>query len=166
MLLLREYLNREIDNLDRNNIRFRTIGRTGSAGSLGPRRNWRRPSTGPAQYRNGVYRRLELRRPRRNRRCCESASCRPARIGRRSGVSATSLYVRTPGSRSVDTNKWGNARQQFSALADCLYRNLRHGHAVADFSRKDLHEAIVAFQKRERRYGGLGEAPVLSTAKE
>src|SRR4026208_886055 len=28
MLLLREYLNREIDNLDRNNIRFRTIGRT------------------------------------------------------------------------------------------------------------------------------------------
>src|SRR5688572_27305598 len=28
MLLLREYLNREIDNLDRNNICFRTIGRT------------------------------------------------------------------------------------------------------------------------------------------
>jgi undecaprenyl diphosphate synthase len=35
-----------------------------------------------------------------------------------------------------------------------------------DFSRKDLHEAIVAFQKRERRYGGLGETPVFSTAKE
>src|SRR4029453_15361872 len=28
MLLLREYLNREIDNLDRNNIQLRTIGRT------------------------------------------------------------------------------------------------------------------------------------------
>src|SRR5215471_15559203 len=28
MLLLREFLNREIDNLDRNNIQFRTIGRT------------------------------------------------------------------------------------------------------------------------------------------
>ncbi|HTG72694.1 MAG TPA: polyprenyl diphosphate synthase, partial [Terriglobia bacterium] len=28
MLLLREYLNHEIDNLDRNNIQFRTIGRT------------------------------------------------------------------------------------------------------------------------------------------
>src|SRR5262245_8291733 len=27
MLLLKEYLNREIDNLDRNNIRFRMIGR-------------------------------------------------------------------------------------------------------------------------------------------
>ena len=35
-----------------------------------------------------------------------------------------------------------------------------------DFSRKDLYEAIIAFQKRERRFGGLGEAPVLSTAQE
>ena len=35
-----------------------------------------------------------------------------------------------------------------------------------DFSRKDLYEAIIAFQKRERRYGGLGETAVLSAAKE
>ena len=32
-----------------------------------------------------------------------------------------------------------------------------------DFGKKDLYEAIIAFQKRERRYGGLGEATVLST---
>jgi undecaprenyl diphosphate synthase len=35
-----------------------------------------------------------------------------------------------------------------------------------DFGRKDLYEAIVAFQKRERRYGGLSETAVLSAAKE
>ena len=35
-----------------------------------------------------------------------------------------------------------------------------------DFSRKDLYEAIISFQKRERRYGGLVEAPMLSAAKE
>jgi undecaprenyl diphosphate synthase len=43
MLLLREFLNREIDNLDRNNIRLKTIGRTDQ---LEPavRVNWKRRS--------------------------------------------------------------------------------------------------------------------------
>ena len=68
MTLLKRYLRLELDAINRNNIRFRVIGRTDelsrgrAAGARG------RPGSDRAQHRHAVQHRAQLRRPRGNRR--------------------------------------------------------------------------------------------------
>lgn len=166
MLLLREYLNREIDNLDRNNIQFRTIGRTDQLEpsvrqELDKAIARTRSNTGMvfvvalnyggrAEIVDAVNRLLASGR----------ASIDESEFGRNlytSGLPDPDLLIRTSGEMRLSNFLLWQIAYTEIYVTDTLW---------PDFSRKDLYEAIVAFQKRERRYGGLGEAPVLSTAKE
>ena len=166
MLLLREYLNREIDNLDRNNIRFRTIGRTDQ---LEPsvRQELDKAITrtqsntgmvfmvalnygGRAEIVDAVNQLLRAR--------CDSVD--EAEFSRHlytAGLPDPDLLIRTSGELRVSNFLLWQIAYTEIYVTDTLW---------PDFSRKNLYEAIVAFQKRERRFGGLAEAPVLSTAKE
>ena len=74
------------------------------------------------------------------------------------------LYTsRTARSRPAHSHQRRNARQQFS----CCGRSPTPKFFVTetlwpDFSRAQLYEALLEFQKRERRYGGLTEAAAAS----
>jgi undecaprenyl diphosphate synthase len=166
MLLLREYLNREIDNLDRNNIQLRTIGRTDQLepsvrAELEKAIERTKRNTGMvfvvalnyggrAEIVDAVNRLLAERRD----------SVNEVELSRRLYTAEfpdPDLLIRTSGEMRVSNFLLWQIAYTEIYVTDTLW---------PDFSRKDLHEAIVAFQKRERRYGGLGEAPVLSTAQE
>jgi len=166
MLLLREYLNREIDNLDRNNIQFRTIGRTDQLEPSVQRELEKaitrtRANTGMvfvvalnyggrAEIVDAVNHLLATRRE----------SVDEAEFGRHlytAGFPDPDLLIRTS----------GEMRLSNFLLWQIAYTELYVTETLwPDFSRKDLYEAIISFQKRERRYGGLGETEVLSSAKE
>jgi len=166
MLLLREYLHREIDNLDRNNIRFRTIGRTDRLEpavriELEKAIERTRSNTGMiflvalnyggrAEIVDAVNHLLAERR--------ESVSeSEFSRYLYTADIPDPDLLIRTSGELRVSNFLLWQIAYTEMYVTDTLW---------PDFSRKDLYEAILAFQKRERRYGGLGEAPVLSTAQE
>jgi undecaprenyl diphosphate synthase len=166
MLLLREYLNREIDNLDRNNIQLRTIGRTDQLEPSVQRElekaiSRTRANTGMvfvvalnyggrAEIVDAVNHLLATRRE----------SVDEAEFGRHlytAGLPDPDLLIRTS----------GEMRLSNFLLWQIAYTELYVTETLwPDFSRKDLYEAIISFQKRERRYGGLGETAVLSSAKE
>jgi undecaprenyl diphosphate synthase len=166
MLLLREYLNREIDNLDRNNIQFRTIGRTDQLEpsvreELDKAIARTRSNTGMvfvvalnyggrAEIVDAVNRLLAAGRQ----------SIDESEFGRSlytSGLPDPDLLIRTSGEMRLSNFLLWQIAYTEIYVTDTLW---------PDFGRKDLYEAISAFQKRERRYGGLGEAAVFSTAKE
>jgi undecaprenyl diphosphate synthase len=166
MLLLREYLNREIDNLDRNNIRFRTVGRTDqlepSVRQELAKAIARTESNtgmvfvvalnygGRAEIVDAVNRLLAERRQ----------TIDEAEFGRHlytAGLADPDLLIRTSGEMRLSNFLLWQIAYTEIYVTDTLW---------PDFGRKDLYEAIIAFQKRERRYGGLGETAVLSAAKE
>jgi undecaprenyl diphosphate synthase len=166
MLLLREYLSREIDNLDRNNIRFRTIGRTDQLdptvrAELQKAIDRTKSNTGMtfvvalnyggrAEIVDAVNQLLAERRE----------SIDEAELARRLYTAEfpdPDLLIRTSGEMRVSNFLLWQIAYTEMYVTDTLW---------PDFSRKDLYEAILAFQKRERRYGGLSEAPVLTTAQE
>ena len=166
MLLLREYLNREIDNLDRNNIRFKAIGRTDqlepavrveldkaiarTCSNTGMVFVVALNYGGRAEIVDAVNQLLASR--------CESVDEREfSRHLYTAEYPDPDLLIRTSGELRVSNFLLWQIAYTEMYVTDTLW---------PDFSRKDLYEAIIAFQKRERRYGGLGEAPVLSTAQE
>ena len=166
MLLLREYLNREIDNLDRNNIRFRTIGRTDQ---LEPSvRQELDKAIARTQSNTGMVFMVALNYG--GRAEIVDAVNQLLKAGRDSvdeaeisrhlytaGLPDPDLLIRTSGEMRVSNFLLWQIAYTEIYVTDTLW---------PDFSKKSLYEAIVAFQKRERRYGGLAEAAVLSTAKE
>lgn len=163
MLLLKEYLNREIDNLDQNNIRFRTIGRTDqlepSVREELDKAIIRTQSNtgmifvvalnygGRAEIIDAVNLLLQTRRDTVDER--EFSQYLYTR-----GLPDPDLLIRTSGELRVSNFLLWQIAYTEMYVTDTLW---------PDFGKKDLYEAIIAFQKRERRYGGLGEAPVLST---
>ena len=166
MLLLREYLNREIDNLDRNNIRFRTIGRTDQ---LEPSvRQELDKAIARTQSNTGMVFMVALNYG--GRAEIVDAVNQLLKAGRDSvdeaefsrhlytaGLPDPDLLIRTSGEMRVSNFLLWQIAYTEIYVTDTLW---------PDFSKKSLYEAIAAFQKRERRYGGLGEAPVLYTAQE
>ena len=72
MKLLKEYLNKELENIHKNNIRFRTIGRTDQLDASVRRGAGQGNRAHQRQYRNDLQCRAELWRPRGNRGCGES----------------------------------------------------------------------------------------------
>ena len=166
MLLLREYLDREIDNLDRNNIRFQTIGRTDR---LEPSvRQELDRAIARTQSNTGLTFVVALNYGGRteivdavNRVLASGKdSVDEAEFSRHlytAGLPDPDLLIRTSGEMRVSNFLLWQIAYTEIYVTETLW---------PDFSRKDLYEAIIAFQKRERRYGGLGEAPVYSTAKE
>ena len=163
MLLLKEYLNRELDNLNRNNIRFQTIGRTDqlepSVRQELDKAIARTQSNtgmvfvvalnygGRAEIIDAVNRLLRARRE----------AVDEAEFSRHlytAGLPDPDLLIRTSGEMRVSNFLLWQIAYTEIYVTETLW---------PDFGKKDLYEAIVAFQKRERRYGGLGEATVLST---
>src|SRR5688572_32043100 len=161
MLLLREYLNREIDNLDRNNIQFRTVGRTDQLDpsvrtELLKAIDRTRSNTGMifvvalnyggrAEIVDAVNRIIANRQQ----------AVDEAEFGRHlytAGLPDPDLLIRTSGEMRLSNFLLWQIAYTEIYVTETLW---------PDFSRKDLYEAIIAFQKRERRYGGLGETPVL-----
>src|SRR5262245_43581133 len=162
MSLLKEYLNREIENINRNNIRFQTIGRT-------------------EQLDVSVQRELEkgIERTRTNtgmifnvalnyggRAEIVDAVNRLLNNGAKSsgqpiGEAEFSKYLYTAGMPDPDLliRTSGELRVSNFLLWQIAYAEIYVTDTLwPDFSKKQLYEAILAFQKRERRYGGLQAA--------
>jgi undecaprenyl diphosphate synthase len=158
MSLLKEYLNKEIENIHRNNIRFRTIGRTRE---LDP----------------SVQAELEkaIARTAANTGMVFNVALNYG--GRAEIVDAVNSILKSAGGSTVPISESDFEKQLYTAglpdpdllirtsgeirisnflLWQIAYAEIYVTEALwPDFGKKDLHAAIVAFQKRERRYGGL-----------
>ena len=163
MMLLKRYLRLELETLLKNNIRFRVIGRPdelapdvqhelrGGHGAHG------------GQRRDAVQHRAQLRRPRRDRgrrppRDAKPASPPTTLDERRfaeflytAGQPDPDLLIRTSGEMRVSNFLLWQIAYSEIWVTDTLW---------PDFRRRHLLEAIVAYQKRDRRYGGIKPARV------
>jgi undecaprenyl diphosphate synthase len=165
MMLLKEYLNREIDNLHRNNIRFRVIGRIeGLDASV---RNEIEKAIQRTQANTGMLFVVALNYGGRaeivdavNRLIAvKQGPVTEEDLSRNlytAGIPDPDLLIRTSGELRVSNFLLWQIAYAEMYVTDTLW---------PDFNRKDLYEAIISFQKRERRFGGLVEAPILSAAK-
>ena len=158
MSLLKEYVNKEIDSIHRNNIQFRTIGRTRelddsvqrelekaisrTAGNTGMVFNVALNYGGRAEIVDAVNRLLASTDG-------SKAPVTEAEFSKylyTSGLPDPDLLIRTSGELRISN----------FLLWQIAYAEIYVTEALwPDFGKKDLYEAIIAFQKRERRYGGL-----------
>jgi len=158
MSLLKEYVNKEIESIHRNNIRFRTIGRTSelddsvqrelekaitrTAGNTGMVFNVALNYGGRAEIVDAVNRLMEIAGG--NRKPVTEADF--AKYLYTAGLPDPDLLIRTSGEMRISN----------FLLWQIAYAEIYVTEALwPDFGKKDLYEAIIAFQKRERRYGGL-----------
>lgn len=160
MQLLKEYLNRELDNLHKNNIRFRTIGRTDmldasvqaelqkgivrTSKNTGMIFNVALNYGGRAEIVDAVNRILQNG---------WKDQGKPA-ISERDFAS----YLYTAGQPDPDLliRTSGELRISNFLLWQIAYAEIWVTETLwPDFDKRHLYEAIIAFQKRERRYGGL-----------
>jgi undecaprenyl diphosphate synthase len=166
MELLREFLGREIANLDRNNIRFQTIGDTRAlsatirgeldnairrtAENAGLRFNVALNYSGRAELCHAVN--ALIAEARENPRLFSGVTEEDiARHLYTSDLPDPDLLIRTSGELRVSNFLlWQIAYSEFW-VTETLW---------PDFRRRHLYEAIIAFQRRERRYGGLAPALV------
>jgi undecaprenyl diphosphate synthase len=167
MSLLKEYLNKELENLHRNNIQFRTIGRTDrldtsvqaelqkaatkTCSNTGMIFNVALNYGGRAEIVDAVNRILEERSGSGSRTIDEVEF---ARYLYTAGLPNPDLLIRTSGELRISNFLLWQIAYAELYVTDTLW---------PDFGRKDLHEAIIAFQKRERRYGGLESQAVPAT---
>jgi undecaprenyl diphosphate synthase len=161
MQLLKEYLNKELENIHRNNIRFRTIGRTDEL-----------DASVQAELHNGIA------KTSRNSGMVFNVALNYG--GRAEIVDAVNRLLRNGGRAAADNG--GITEEHFAQYLytagqpdpDLLIRTsgeLRVSNFLLwqiayaeiwvtetlwpDFEKRHLYEAIIAYQKRERRYGGL-----------
>ena len=164
MTLLKRYLRLELDTINRNNIRFKVIGRTDElsrdvlqeldAGQEATARN------------TGMLFNIALNYGGRAeivdaaRRAIESG-VRPSDLDEQkfsdllytAGQPDPDLLIRTSGEMRVSNFLLWQIAYAEIWVTDTLW---------PDFRRRHLLEAVLAYQKRDRRYGGLKPTPVLS----
>ena len=161
MQLLKQYLNRELENIHKNNIRFRTIGRTDqldssvqrelekaitrTSGNTGMIFNVALNYGGRAEIVDAVNRII------RNGGQALSASGgvtekQFANYLYTAGLPDPDLLIRTSGELRISNFLLWQIAYAEIWVTDTLW---------PDFDKRRLYEAILAFQKRERRYGGL-----------
>src|SRR5437667_550774 len=116
MQLLKEYLNKELENIHQNNIRFRTIGRTDELDV-------------------SVQAELDKAITKTSRNSGMIFNVALNYGGRAEIVDAVNRLLRNGGKAAAD-----------------------HGGITEEHFAQYLYEAIIAYQKRERRYGGLEPA--------
>jgi undecaprenyl diphosphate synthase len=161
MQLLKEYLNRELANIHKNNIRFRTIGRTEeldpsvraelekgierTRGNTGMTFNVALNYGGRAEIVDAVNRLLNNggRELAANGAISEQDF---ARYLYTAGQPDPDLLIRTSGELRISNFLLWQIAYAEIWVTDTLW---------PDFDKSHLYEAIIAFQKRERRYGGL-----------
>jgi undecaprenyl diphosphate synthase len=167
MMLLKRYIRLEIDQIHKNNIRFQTIGRTDelsadvqaelalaiqkTAANTGMRFNIALNYGGRAEIVDAARRAI-------------AAGVGGADLDERrfseflytAGQPDPDLLIRTSGEMRVSNFLLWQIAYAEIWVTDTLW---------PDFRRRDLLQAILAFQKRERRYGGITPSPVALTAK-
>jgi undecaprenyl diphosphate synthase len=162
MMLLKRYIRLEIGTLNKNNIRFRTIGRTDelapdvqhelelgvqqTAGNTGMLFNIALNYSGRAEIVDAARRAMVAGVP-------------PEALDERrfgdflytAGQPDPDLLIRTSGEMRVSNFLLWQIAYAEIWVTDTLW---------PDFRRRDLLEAIVAYQKRDRRYGGIKPSAV------
>jgi undecaprenyl diphosphate synthase len=167
MSLLRRYLRLELDSLLRNNIRFTAIGR-------------------PNELPEDVYHELLQAEARTSRNTGmrfnialnyggRAEIVDAARRAIESGVSPSSLdearfseFLYTAGQPDPDLliRTSGEMRVSNFLLWQIAYAEIWVTDTLwPDFRCQHLLEAVVAYQKRDRRYGGIASVPVAAGAK-
>ena len=161
MQLLKEYLNRELDNIHKNNIRFGTIGRTDELDASVQKQLEK--ATIHTQNNTGMVFNVALNYGGRAEivdavnRLLRNGGKEAAANG---GISEDDFarYLYTAGQPDPDLliRTSGELRVSNFLLWQIAYAEIWVTETLwPDFDRQHLYEAIVAFQKRERRYGGL-----------
>jgi undecaprenyl diphosphate synthase len=162
MLLLKRYIRLELNTLNGNNIRFNVIGRP-EALSADVRRelDFGMRQTGSN---TGMLFNIALNYGGR------TEIVDAARRAIASGIAADDLderqfgeFLYTAGQPDPDLliRTSGEMRVSNFLLWQIAYAEIWVTDTLwPDFRRRDLLEAIVAYQKRDRRYGGLKEPPV------
>jgi undecaprenyl diphosphate synthase len=159
MQLLKEYLGKELENIHKNNIRFRTIGRTDqldrsvqqelekgierTRNNTGMTFNVALNYGGRAEIVDAVNGILRSRGQKAAGEVSEEEFARHLYTG---GQPDPDLLIRTSGELRVSNFLLWQIAYAEIWVTDTLW---------PDFDKEHLYEAIIAFQKRERRYGGL-----------
>lgn len=161
MELLLDYLARELDAIHRNNVRFRTIGditvlapeiqaeldraRRLTAGNTGVVFNVALNYSGRAELLRAVNQLLEESRT------------NPALAGRVDEATlASKLYTHDVPDPDLLIRTSGELRVSNFLLWQIAYSEIWVTDTLwPDFRKHHLYEAILSFQRRERRYGGL-----------
>jgi undecaprenyl diphosphate synthase len=165
--LLRLYLRAELPDMARNDIRFMAIGRIdalpdfvraeleetvrATAGNRGLQLNLAINYSGRAELVDAVKALIEDSRRRPDLVIDEEA------IGARlytAGTPDPDLLIRTSGEMRVSNFLLWQIAYSELYVTDTLW---------PDFSRADLLRAILDYQKRDRRFGGLGDAAPLTS---
>lgn len=166
MTFLKEYLRKELDQIDRNNIRFQTIGRTNeleesvqfelrsamhrTASNTGMTLNVALNYGGRVEIADAFRRLYEqcLAEGRSAESITEADVARHLYTG---GLPDPDLLIRTSGEMRVSNFLLWQIAYAEIYVTETLW---------PDFRRPDLFAAIIDYQKRERRYGGLLDSPV------
>jgi undecaprenyl diphosphate synthase len=161
MQLLKEYLNKELENIHKNNIRFRTLGRTDqldasvrrvldkgiarTSGNTGMIFNVALNYGGRAEIVDAVNQILQNGGP----TAAANGGITEAQFAEHlytAGLPDPDLLIRTSGELRVSNFLLWQIAYAEIWVTDTLW---------PDFGKQHLYEAIIAFHKRERRYGGL-----------
>jgi undecaprenyl diphosphate synthase len=164
MTFLKEYLRKELENIHRNNIRFQTIGRTNELDETVQfelRSATRKTANNTGMVLNvalnyggrielvDAFRKL-MERCEREGRAPESVC--EADISRHlytADLPDPDLLIRSSGEMRVSNFLLWQIAYAEIYVTDTLW---------PDFRRPDVFAAIVDYQKRERRFGGLSES--------
>jgi undecaprenyl diphosphate synthase len=161
MELLREYLARELDAIHRNNVRFGTIGDTSV---LAPEiRSELRRATVLTEGNTGVRFNVALNYSGRaellravNHLIRDSRENPELAAGVDSAMLERYLYTRDLPDPDLLIRTSGELRVSNFLLWQIAYSEIWVTDTLwPDFRKRHLYEAVVSFQKRERRYGGL-----------
>ncbi len=168
MTFLKEYLRKELENIHRNNIRFQTIGRTNeldesvqfelrsairkTAGNTGMVLNVALNYGGRVEMVD-AFRKLMERALREDRSPDSITENDIARHLYTAGLPDPDLLIRTSGEMRVSNFLLWQIAYSEIYVTDVLW---------PDFRRPDLFTAVIDFQKRERRFGGLSESARLA----
>src|SRR2546426_5698286 len=164
MQLLKEYLKKELENIHKNNIRFRTIGRTDeldasvkaeldkatskTSSNTGMIFNVALNYGGRAEIIDAVNRLLSNG----GRAAAENGGITERDFAQylyTAGQPDPDLLIRTSGELRISNFLLWQIAYAEIWVTDTLW---------PDFEKRHLYEAIIAYQKRERRYGGLEPA--------
>jgi undecaprenyl diphosphate synthase len=160
MQLLKEYLNKELESIHKNNIRFRTIGRTDQLDASVKReleKGIARTSTNTGMIFNVALNyggRAEIvdavnQIIRNSKDASSNGGITEKEFSEHlytAGLPDPDLLIRTSGELRISNFLLWQIAYAEIWVTDTLW---------PDFGKRHLYEAIIAFQKRERRYGGL-----------
>jgi len=161
MQLLKDYLNKELDNIHKNNIRFRTLGRTDQLDASVRReldKGIARTSSNTGMIFNVALNyggRAEIVDA-VNQILRNGGSTAAANGGITETQFAEHLYTAGLPDPDLLIRTSGELRISNFLLWQIAYAEIWVTDTLwPDFGKQHLYEAIIAFHKRERRYGGL-----------